>query len=289
MLRINNLVSLGNGGGDFTPPAIISASTYTTDGGQVLAFTIETDEAATIAISGADAAEVELASNTFTTTKTLRWASNGTRSFGTPLDADSNNVYEITLTPTDVVGNVGTPQNLSITVDRDWVDSFATTFTGETSAAWGQRTVRQIIPAASLSTSGSYVRVVMECPLLNLGPDVDALYIGEKAGSGDAYDMASSPTPVQLTVGGSTSFSLPQNGGEIKTDGATFAIDETKSYILSAHFSNGTFIGVNLRSVTGISGADMHYKAGVSEAATANVSGYTNSSATRLFKKVQVA
>ena len=103
MLRINNLTGFGSGG-DQRSPTITSTNLIAVPDGDTLAFTITTDETTTITIGGADAAELEIVSNVLSSTHTLQWLSNGTRSFASPVDTDANNIYEITLTATDAVG-----------------------------------------------------------------------------------------------------------------------------------------------------------------------------------------
>lgn len=115
MLRISNLTGFG-GQGDSVPPIITSASSVSVQENYHLSFTITTDEAATITIGGVDAAQVELASNTFATSHVLRWSSDGTRDYESPADVGGNNVYDVTLTPTNAYGTVGATQSLAITV-----------------------------------------------------------------------------------------------------------------------------------------------------------------------------
>jgi Bacterial Ig-like domain len=121
---------------DTTAPSITSASSTSIAENQQLAFTVTTNEAATIAIGGADAAQFELASNPLGTSRVLRWAGNGTRDFETPADAGANNVYDITLTPTDAAGNAGTAQNFAVTV-TNVVDETAPTISGALTFASG--------------------------------------------------------------------------------------------------------------------------------------------------------
>lgn len=103
-------------GADTTPPTITSSSSVSVAENATLSFTITTDEAATITIGGTDAAQVELASNTLATSHTLRWSSNGTRDYEAPADANTDNVYSITITATDAATNASSPQSFAITV-----------------------------------------------------------------------------------------------------------------------------------------------------------------------------
>jgi hypothetical protein len=60
-------------------------------------------------VGGADQARFEISGTT------LRWASNGTKDFETPNDADTNNTYVVTVRATDTVGNT-TDKTITVTV-----------------------------------------------------------------------------------------------------------------------------------------------------------------------------
>lgn len=289
MLRITQLSGFGSGG-DSTPPSITSSSSTSVDGGSTLLFTITTDELATVAIGGADAAQFELVSNAPSLSRTLRWVGNGTQTHAAPNDANADNVYDITITPTDVAGNVGTSQNFLVTVGYDWTDSFTSPQNAGSSNGWAGFTQRQLVGAAALSVSGTYVRLVLEAAAVVTGYGgftIDAIYIGEQAASGDLYDMkASTPAPTQVLFSGSASVTCAA-GQTVTSDPLAFAIDETESYIVSIHFSaTGTSAVLGGFGVTGVTA---YSKSAVNEAATADVSGYSGTSGTtRGLKKVQV-
>lgn len=168
----------------------------------------------------------------------------------------------------------------------EWVDSFSIALTGGNSAGWSGYTLRQVIPASLLSESGSLVRLHLHASSFS-GFTIDALYIGEQAAAGDAYDMkASAPAPTQLLVSGSGTI-VASWDEIIITDALAFAIDETKTYIVSMHFSAAS----EFRYVNGVAGASAYNKAAVNEASTADVTGYSAiaSNPVRLITKLQVA
>lgn len=292
MLRVSNLTGFGNGGTfDTTPPSILSDATYTVDGNTALAFTIETDEPVHIALSGADASEFELATpSSYSAAHVLRWLSNGVRDYTSPQDTDTDNVYEVTLTPTDQAGNVGTPQALEVTVDQNWVNSFNAGDDWPGEAFVSGVTIRMVIPGSALSTSGSNVRFTLKCPdAIGSSTSIAAMYIGEYAGSGDAYDMKSSaPAPTQVLVGGSGSFTLPYQGDDVKTDSLAFAIDETKTYVIAMAITGSG--AVPRTAAAAVSGAQGYSKSG-NDASTANATGYGTSGsagAVSFIKKIDV-
>lgn len=95
---------------DATAPTITSATTANNAENSVLAHALTANEAVTWALNGgADVLLFEISGST------LRWDSNGTQDFETPLDAGANNVYNVTVRATDTVGNT-TDQNIAITV-----------------------------------------------------------------------------------------------------------------------------------------------------------------------------
>lgn len=288
MLRITQFSGFASGSNalppDVTAPTILSANNVTVDGGVVMAFTIETDEAATLTIGGTDAAEVELASNTLATTHVLRWASNGTRTKASPTDDDVDSVYDITITATDAALNDSSPQSFTINVPYDWVDSFSQVLNAD-SANWNGYTMRQLIGAALISSSGTTIRLVLEA-CAGSGVSIDEIFIGEKAAAGDAYDMkASAPAPTQFQVDGSNSFTI-LTSETATTDPLTFSLDETKDYIVSVHF-NGLS---DIRARSAVTGANNYYKAATSQAGTADVTGYANGgTVVGLIQKIQVA
>lgn len=293
MLRVTNLCGFGGAAArtDTLAPNITSASSTSVDALSHLAFNITTNENTTLAIGGTDAAQVELVSNALDQTHVLRWASNGTKSYDSPSDSDANNVYDITITATDASANVGTVQNFSITVNsigHEWVDSFVSPQNAGVANVAGI-TQRQLVTGTALSQSGAYVRLIFEAATVisGYGPfTITSCYIGEQAASGDLYDMkATTPTPAQVLFGGSASVTCAA-GATVTSDALNFAIDETKSYVISTHFDTPS----GILGGFGISGVTAYSKSSVDEASMADVTGYSGTSGTtRGLKKIQVA
>jgi hypothetical protein len=104
--------------GDVTAPVFLTGTTGNNTEGNVLSFTITTDEKTTKVITGGvDAAQFEIVSGgTSAFSHTLRWVGNGTQSFGSPADADLNNTYVVQITATDESGNNNAQQTITITV-----------------------------------------------------------------------------------------------------------------------------------------------------------------------------
>lgn len=283
MLRLTQIAGFGRRG-DHTPPSITSASSVTVDGLTQLAFSVITNKPSRLAIGGPDAGQVEFASNGLSNVHVLRWLSNGTRSNASPQDTNSDNVYNITLTPTDQWGVAGAAQSLAITVDYDWVTTFSASMGGNISG-WNGFTLRQVLPASVLSQSGSKVRLTLLGGIFGTF-SIDGCYIGEQAASGDPYDMKASPALGQFRVGGSTSFASTAAAQTIVTDALDFTIDETKSYVVTVHFN-----GAEGHTSSGTVSGSTNYFKNATDATTLDATGYTSSGAgsVRLIKNVQVA
>src|SRR6185295_2136604 len=101
--------SLGSAG-DHVNPTITSSATASVSEGSHLSISLTADESVTWSIAGgADSDLFEIS------TSTLRWLSNGTQTFATPLDANGDNIYEVSVQATDTNGNYIT-QAISVTV-----------------------------------------------------------------------------------------------------------------------------------------------------------------------------
>lgn len=117
---------------------------------------------------------------------------------------------------------------------------------------------------------GSRVRVRLRAPN---GADVTltAVYFGECATSGNAYDF--STTPTQLTFGGSASVTIPAKG-IVVSDPIVFDFNAARHHIVAANVSSGTLR--RFSSPAGTRHVLSYYKAATSEAGTAAKStGYT--------------
>jgi hypothetical protein len=98
------------GHGDAVAPSMTSSNSGTSAELVAMAFPITAGEVCYFAITGADAAFLELASSTPATSNTVRLTSNAL------LNYESKASYAFTITPTDLSGNVGTPQSCTFTV-----------------------------------------------------------------------------------------------------------------------------------------------------------------------------
>lgn len=104
---------------DTSGPVISTASTANNAENSVLSISLTANESVVWTITGgADQARFEISGTT------LRWASNGTKDFEAPNDADTNNTYVVQVTATDTAGNA---TNKTITVTVTDVDEVAPT------------------------------------------------------------------------------------------------------------------------------------------------------------------
>lgn len=95
---------------DVTAPTITSANSASVAENATLSHALTANETVTWSITGgADSARFELSGST------LRWASNGTKDYETPNDADTNNTYIVQVTATDAASNA-TNQTITVTV-----------------------------------------------------------------------------------------------------------------------------------------------------------------------------
>lgn len=98
------------GAADTTAPTITSANTASVAENATLSHALTANESVTwLIVSGADQAKFEISGST------LRWASNGTKDFETPDDADTDNAYVVTVRATDGSSNT-TDQTITVTV-----------------------------------------------------------------------------------------------------------------------------------------------------------------------------
>jgi hypothetical protein len=105
---------------------------------------------------------------------------------------------------------------------------------------------RQLIPAASISTSGTSIKVRLKASTTeNL--TFTTCRIQEQAGAGNAWDFASAG--VTVTFNGGTDGGTVTANSTLTSDAITFALDETKNYIVSFYISgSGANDGVSYRT-----------------------------------------
>lgn len=131
-------------------------------------------------------------------------------------------------------------------------------------------TLVQTITAAIIPRDGSSFIITFESGSSTL--KISGAYIGEQAGSGDAYDFAGTPTQITFDTG--AAFFEIASGSTKASDLITFAIDETKTYLVAFQMSDAGK-GYLKQTNDGAQNTDNYYKASGSDAATVNKSGYT--------------
>jgi len=112
MLGINTGLGRRNSGGPGVDPAatITSSSSVSVAENATLSHSLTANESVTWSIvAGGDGARFELSGST------LRWLSNGTKDYEAPNDANTDNVYVVTVRATDSGSNT-TDQTISVTV-----------------------------------------------------------------------------------------------------------------------------------------------------------------------------
>lgn len=142
--------------------------------------------------------------------------------------------------------------------------------TDSTNGSWAaQLAWVQVIPNSAFS-SGKRVRVKLKASTAGTyGP----VYLGHKAASGDAYDFAASPAPVQILFSGSSTVALGTDG-EQWSDYASFAVDGSTD--LSVAFTAPAVVSHATKAT--LTGYQAYYKAS-GDPSTVNKSGYSSASA----------
>lgn len=97
---------------DVWGPTFTSLTTDSVPEAHTLSHALTTSETATFTlVGGADQARFEISGST------LRWLSDGTKTYASPDDADTNNTYVVTVRGTDTKGNI-TDQTITVTVTQ---------------------------------------------------------------------------------------------------------------------------------------------------------------------------
>jgi hypothetical protein len=158
-----------------------------------------------------------------------------------------------------------------------WTSAMTTTSDG-----WTGYTVRQILPAASISVSGDRVRVSFmggdTAPLL-----LDNVSIVERSGA----TSSGVTTPTEFMFGGTSGGTAPA-GANIFSDWLDYAVDSSKDYLLIGDVTTNTSLDETQKLV---SGGDGHYHdaAANSYNTTAMASPIFDSVGDRIFNKLEVA
>lgn len=133
------------------------------------------------------------------------------------------------------------------------------------------KSFRVVLEASVITQSANVCKVTFEAASIE-GFEIDLCYIGEKAASGDEWDMKVSPAPVKVTFSSSDGFSIG-SGATIESDVIDFVIDSSKAYVIAFDVgSNASADGIRVLSV--VAGAESYLKSGANEAHLADVTGY---------------
>lgn len=120
------MLAAGGSAADTTAPTITSSNAVSVAENVTLSHSLTADESVTWSIvGGADQSKLEISGST------LRWASNGTKDYEAPDDADTNNTYIVTVRATDLASNT-TDQTITVTVtnaNATWDSATATAVT----------------------------------------------------------------------------------------------------------------------------------------------------------------
>lgn len=155
-------------------------------------------------------------------------------------------------------------------VTLSWQPTMSEPLTGFVGSGGGY-TNRMVLDSSLFSVSSvSHTRLSLKHDT-GFGNTTLEMWLGQQAASGDVYDMASSPAPVRVTVGGVSNFTLV-DGQTVDSDALAFVFDHTKNHVVTFYVVSGTVV---LSQKTGVSAVTYH-KFGVNDAATADVSGHSS-------------
>jgi hypothetical protein len=152
-----------------------------------------------------------------------------------------------------------------------WVPSFWTPLTSNSGDLGANFNLRQEVPASELSRSGSQVRCTFEASTSE-ACTWSHVTIGQKAASGDAWDVESG-TNTQVTFDAGSASKVASAGTRIVTDAITFSLDETKAHHVGEYFGGGTSSD-NMRGRTA-TGFTNYIKFAADELNTENATGYS--------------
>jgi hypothetical protein len=155
-------------------------------------------------------------------------------------------------------------------IDRQWENAVdLRTYTGSDVTGFSGYTIAVKMKTGVNLLGGTKTRVFIAAPN-TAACSWSAMYIGEGATTGNAYNFAT--TPVQVTFGGKTSLTLAQKG-TATSDPIALDFNPTKTHILAFNVSSSA-----LRRLTTTDPAKQvisYLKAATSEAGTvAKASGY---------------
>lgn len=195
-------------------PTITSASTKSQAENATMTHALTANQTVTWSIvGGADQARLEISGST------LRWASNGTKDFEAPNDADTNNTYIVTVRATNVFGST-TDQTITVTVTDvadDPLDPYTTGLTG----AWsmGRRLVSAYGAGSFFTNASGFVSV-----------------LNDQAGSARNFTSGAGARPTVTTAG-----PLSRQAADFVSNGIFLTAAALSNFIAN---NNGFFVVV---------------------------------------------
>lgn len=224
----------------YETPTIITEATAAVNENQELAIALQADTGhVTWSKSGADSAQFEIA--TVSGVQTLRWASNGTKDFEAPADADTNNAYQVTVTATSLTGAAST-LDMTVSVANDESDDgFALNSIANCRGWWKLSDTASITHNESISGSAGVVT-----------------NINDKSGEfNHIVSFTGSPTTGTRTVNGKNCVDLsPSDKLHLPSDLYDISTGESTIIAIIAH-DNPSYIHVGL--IQGREGANSRY------------------------------
>lgn len=154
------------------------------------------------------------------------------------------------------------------TAASTWQTTYSRAFTSNQSGLGGTN-LRCVIGSSDLAFSGSNkVRVTLVAATA-AGFVLDAAAIGHGAASGDTYDFDGAQ--IALTFAGGNAGVTCSANSSVLSDEMTFALNNTKNFVVAAHFSSGS-----TRIVSAAGTTDSWQKTAASEVLTSDVTGYSD-------------
>jgi len=161
-----------------------------------------------------------------------------------------------------------------------WATAFIAAVTGEGGLDLNGHNVRVVLPANSLSQSGSKFRITLKSPPTK-SPSISDVFFGERATNADF-----TTTPTRIKFNGNNGVVMTAGGNTYLSDTVNLALDKTKTYMFSFAFDASN----SMSAYNGLTGADLYYKAGAaSSVGNTSLTGYTSGSNLWLFiSKIEV-
>jgi len=194
-------------------------------------------------------------------------------------EMNENFLYSYTITGN---GNAGI-RRYELKTDNSGNRTFGTALDANSGSSTSEYAWRNLVPAASFSIDSGEVRVKLEAAS-DLDTYIAGCYIGEKAASGDAFDMQPG-TISQFLFSASGTILIPA-GTTATSDWLTYSFDKTKDYFISI----GTGDGSNGKTRVQTSSQTYYKKSGAqAEAGVADVTGYDTDTGSVTFRELEVS